>query len=150
MTFKWPSRPCRVTTSTTAGFWEIFPFLNEFNFWSKGLLKRSPDFNKDLIDYVAAGVVYQDPKTTNVAKEAAFTAGLPDTAAAQTITQACLSSQQSLTSAALLLERGAIDVALIGGVDSATYIPFEWVHDIHTGCNKLGMSCESWAQWCRL
>jgi len=52
---------------------------------------------KDLVDYIIYGTVIQEVKTTNIARDAALTAGFSDKTPAHTVTQACISSNQAIT-----------------------------------------------------
>ena len=45
-----------------------------------------------------SGTVIQEAKTSNIAREAALEAGLPDTIPAHTVTLACISSNVAITS----------------------------------------------------
>ena len=50
---------------------------------------------KTQVDYVCAGTVQQEVRTSNVAKEAAFLAGLPLNIPGHTVTMACIWSRQA-------------------------------------------------------
>jgi len=53
---------------------------------------------REAVEYVIYGTVIQEVKTSNIAREAALAAGLPDNIPAHTVTQACISSNQAITS----------------------------------------------------
>uniref|UniRef100_A0A8C8U476 Trifunctional enzyme subunit beta, mitochondrial n=1 Tax=Peromyscus maniculatus bairdii TaxID=230844 RepID=A0A8C8U476_PERMB len=53
----------------------------------------------DVVDYIIFGTVIQDVKTSNVAREAALGAGFSDKTPAHTVTMACISSKQAMTTA---------------------------------------------------
>ncbi|XP_033098606.1 trifunctional enzyme subunit beta, mitochondrial-like [Anneissia japonica] len=53
---------------------------------------------KDAVDYICFGTVIQEVKTSNVAREAALGAGFSDKIPAHTVTMACISSNQAITS----------------------------------------------------
>ncbi|MDF1565625.1 MAG: beta-ketoacyl synthase N-terminal-like domain-containing protein, partial [Deltaproteobacteria bacterium] len=59
----------------------------------------------------------------NVARIAAFHAGLPDEAAAVTINRFCSSGVQAIAMAAERIMVGSIDVAVAGGTESMTIVP---------------------------
>ena len=61
-----------------------------------GLLSRTQFPPADL-DYVVVGNVIQEVSTANVAKEAALGAGIPNSVPCHTVTQACISSNQAIT-----------------------------------------------------
>ena len=52
---------------------------------------------KELVDYIAFGTVIQEVKTSNIAREAALGAGFSDKTPAHTVTMACISSNQAMT-----------------------------------------------------
>ena len=61
-----------------------------------GLLQRT-GLDPGLIDYVCVGTVIQEVKTSNIAREAALGAGISDRVPAHTVTMACISSNQAIT-----------------------------------------------------
>ncbi|XP_027488874.1 trifunctional enzyme subunit beta, mitochondrial-like [Corapipo altera] len=62
----------------------------------QGLLTRT-NVPKDVVDYIVYGTVIQEVKTSNVAREAALGAGFSDKTPAHTVTMACISSNQAMT-----------------------------------------------------
>ncbi|XP_017694734.1 PREDICTED: trifunctional enzyme subunit beta, mitochondrial [Lepidothrix coronata] len=62
----------------------------------RGLLTRT-SVPKDVVDYIVYGTVIQEVKTSNVAREAALGAGFSDKTPAHTVTMACISSNQAMT-----------------------------------------------------
>uniref|UniRef100_A0A667ZKJ1 Trifunctional enzyme subunit beta, mitochondrial n=1 Tax=Myripristis murdjan TaxID=586833 RepID=A0A667ZKJ1_9TELE len=63
----------------------------------QGLLHRTA-IPKDVVDYIIYGTVIQEVKTSNVAREAALGAGFSDKIPSHTVTMACISSNQAMTS----------------------------------------------------
>uniref|UniRef100_A0A8P0PG78 Trifunctional enzyme subunit beta, mitochondrial n=1 Tax=Canis lupus familiaris TaxID=9615 RepID=A0A8P0PG78_CANLF len=61
-----------------------------------GLLHRT-NVPKDVVDYIIFGTVIQEVKTSNVAREAALGAGFSDKTPAHTVTMACISANQAMT-----------------------------------------------------
>jgi len=61
-----------------------------------GLLHRT-NVPKDVVDYIIFGTVIQEVKTSNVAREAALGAGFSDRTPAHTVTMACISANQAMT-----------------------------------------------------
>ena len=59
----------------------------------KGLLDKTA-ISPQEIDYVYYGTVIQEPRTSNIAREAALGAGLPFQIPGHTVTQACISANQ--------------------------------------------------------
>ncbi|XP_028416407.1 trifunctional enzyme subunit beta, mitochondrial-like [Dendronephthya gigantea] len=88
----------------------------------QGLLKRT-GCPKDVVDYIVFGTVIQEVKTSNVAREAALGAGFSDKIPAHTVTMACISSNQSITSAMGLLASGGADAVIAGGVETMSDVP---------------------------
>lgn len=76
-------------------------YLFVCNYYS-GILKKT-GVPKEAIDYVIYGTVIQEVKTSNIAREAALAAGYSDKTPAHTITMACISSNQAITTGKLLL-----------------------------------------------
>ena len=70
-----------------------------------GLLRRT-GIDKDIVDYIIAGTVIQEVKTSNVAREAALGAGFSDRIPAHTVTMACISSNQAITTCLGLMSQG--------------------------------------------
>lgn len=85
----------------------------------------------DLVDYVISGTVIQEVKTSNIAREvrhnchsgvvtaadvqqAMREAGFSDKTPAHTVTQACISSNQAITTAMGLIATGQAEVCVAG------------------------------------
>lgn len=88
----------------------------------EGLLARS-GINGSQLDRVIMGTVIQDVNTSNVARESALGAGVPNSVPAHTVTQACISSNQAITSAAELIRSGQAEIVLAGGTETMSDIP---------------------------
>ncbi|CAB4029743.1 trifunctional enzyme subunit beta, mitochondrial, partial [Paramuricea clavata] len=88
----------------------------------QGLLKRT-GCPKDAVDYIVFGTVIQEVKTSNIAREAALGAGFSDKIPAHTVTMACISSNQSITSAMGILASGGADAVIAGGVETMSDVP---------------------------
>ncbi|RWS17553.1 Trifunctional enzyme subunit beta-like protein, partial [Dinothrombium tinctorium] len=89
-------------------------------------LIRRTGVPKDKIEYVSVGTVIQEPKTSNIARESVLSAGLSDKIPAHTVTQACISSNQAITSAIGYIAAGAVDVAIAGGVELLSDVPIRF------------------------
>uniref|UniRef100_A0A8C9LPZ3 Trifunctional enzyme subunit beta, mitochondrial n=1 Tax=Piliocolobus tephrosceles TaxID=591936 RepID=A0A8C9LPZ3_9PRIM len=61
-----------------------------------GLLYQ-PSVPKEVVDYIIFGTVIQEVKTSNVAREAALGAAFSDKTPAHTVTMACISANQAMT-----------------------------------------------------
>jgi acetyl-CoA acyltransferase len=64
----------------------------------KGLVSRTGIDPKE-VQYVVMGTVIQEVKTSNVARESAVEAGFPLGTPAHTVTMACISANQAITTA---------------------------------------------------
>ena len=72
-----------------------------------GLVNKT-GLDKSLVDYFCMGTVIQEVKTSNIAREAALGAGFSDRIPAHTVTMACISSNQAITTCLGLIEMGEI------------------------------------------
>uniref|UniRef100_A0A7N8WKK7 Trifunctional enzyme subunit beta, mitochondrial n=1 Tax=Mastacembelus armatus TaxID=205130 RepID=A0A7N8WKK7_9TELE len=88
----------------------------------QGLLNRT-GIPKDAVDYIVYGTVIQEVKTSNVAREAALGAGFSDKVPAHTVTMACISSNQAMTTAVGLIAAGQCDTVVAGGVEFMSDVP---------------------------
>lgn len=62
----------------------------------RGLLQKT-GIPKEIVDYIVYGTVIQEVKTSNIGREAALAAGFSDKTPAHTVTMACISSNQAIT-----------------------------------------------------
>ncbi|XP_040204145.1 trifunctional enzyme subunit beta, mitochondrial [Rana temporaria] len=88
----------------------------------QGLLNRT-GIPREAIDYIVYGTVIQEVKTSNVAREAALGAGFSDRTPAHTVTMACISSNQAMTTGVGLIASGQCDVVVAGGVEFMSDVP---------------------------
>ena len=70
-----------------------------------GLLRRT-GVDPNIVEYIVAGTVIQEVKTSNVTREAALGAGFSDRIPAHTVTMACISSNQAITTCLGLMSQG--------------------------------------------
>lgn len=87
----------------------------------KGLLQKT-FLDRSLVDAVVWGGVILPSASPNVGREIAIELGLPASAEGMTVTRACASGLQAVTSAAALIERGEADVVIAGGSDSTSNV----------------------------
>jgi len=87
-----------------------------------GLVNKT-GIDKSLVDYFCMGTVIQEVKTSNIAREAALGAGFSDRIPAHTVTMACISSNQAITTCLGLIEMGVYDVCVAGGVEFMSDVP---------------------------
>src|SRR5271170_4399563 len=98
-----------------------------------GALARIPTLPIAEIEDVILGCAMPEAEQgMNVAKIAAFRAGLPVTTSAMTINRYCASGLQSIALAADRIRGGSADVILAGGTESMSYVPF--------GGNKISVN----------
>ncbi|KAL3314708.1 hypothetical protein Ciccas_006668 [Cichlidogyrus casuarinus] len=88
----------------------------------RGLIKRH-DLNSNDVQHITMGTVIQEVKTSNVAREAALGAGFSDKIPAHTVTMACISSNQAITTTMGLICSGAIDAGVAGGIEFMSDVP---------------------------
>lgn len=108
---------CRVPFQRSGtGYYDLMAWsLGEFAI--KGLLEKTDISPKD-IDHVLMGCVTTDIVTTNVAREAALGAGIPNTVPAHTCTLACLSANAAFIDGASMIQTGNADIVVAGGVET--------------------------------
>lgn len=95
----------------------------------EGLLARS-GINASQLDRVIMGTVIQDIATSNVARESALGAGVPNSVPAHTVTMACISSNQAITSAVEMITSGQANIVLAGGTETMSDIPIRLRKDM--------------------
>lgn len=78
------------------------------------------------IDQVIFGNVSRPVKYHNLARELSLSAGVPPATPAFTVSQACASSCQAVTSAVDAIERGYAQVVLCGGSESLSNVPIQY------------------------
>lgn len=121
------------------------PFVKAFNEFTRmdtialgeaavrGLLERFP-VPRDEIDGVRWGGVILPGHAPNVGREIVLDLDLPRSIEAMTVTRACASGLQAITSAVEAIERGDADVMIAGGSDSTSNaelkLPQKVVHAI--------------------
>lgn len=81
------------------------------------------DIPKDKIDYVVCGTVIQEAKTPNIAREALLAAGMPENIPGNTVSQACVSANQAITSGIGYINSGTYNVVIAGGVETMSDVP---------------------------
>ncbi|XP_046571749.1 trifunctional enzyme subunit beta, mitochondrial-like [Haliotis rubra] len=88
----------------------------------QGLLRKT-GISKDMVDYIVYGTVIQEVKTSNIAREAALGAGFSNRIPAHTVTQACISSNQAITTGIGMIASGGCDSVVAGGVEFMSDVP---------------------------
>ncbi|KAF6024914.1 HADHB [Bugula neritina] len=89
---------------------------------NKALLKRTGLDPADA-GYIINGIVIQEVKTSNIAREAALGAGIPDSVPSHTVTMACISSNQAITTGIGYINSGMIENFIAGGTEFMSDVP---------------------------
>merc|ERR1719350_289544 len=87
-----------------------------------GLVNKT-GIDKSIVDYICTGTVIQEVKTSNIAREAALGAGFSDRIPAHTVTMACISANQAITTCLGMMVQGVYDVCIAGGVEFMSDVP---------------------------
>jgi acetyl-CoA acyltransferase len=75
------------------------------------------------VDEIVYGTVVPPIQAPNVSREVGLAAGLPASVPAYTVSRACASSNQAITSAADTITRGYADIVVAGGVEVLSDVP---------------------------
>jgi acetyl-CoA acyltransferase len=88
----------------------------------RDLLGRA-DLDPAAIDEVVYGIVVPPVQAPNVSREVALAAGIPPRVPAYTVSRACASANQAITSAAENIQVGYADVSIAGGTEVLSDVP---------------------------
>jgi len=91
----------------------------------KGLVKKL-DLPVEEVNNVVCGTVIMEVKTSNIAREAALSAGIPEKVPCHTVTLACISSNIAITAGMGMIATGAADVVICGGVEFMSDVPIRF------------------------
>jgi len=86
------------------------------------LLSRA-DLDPNDVDELVYGVVVPGIDAPNVAREVGLAAGIPPTKPAFSVSRACASANQAITSGADQIHRGHADIVIAGGVEVLSDVP---------------------------
>jgi acetyl-CoA C-acetyltransferase len=89
----------------------------------KAALERA-GVGPDQVDYVFMGQVLQAGTGQITARQAAVNAGIPMTVPATTVNKVCLSGLNAIFLADLLIQSGAAEIVVAGGMESMTQAPY--------------------------
>jgi acetyl-CoA acetyltransferase len=78
------------------------------------------------VGHIVCGQVVQECKTSNIAREAAITAGFPDSIPCNTVTLACISSAVSTQNIASMISTGYLKAGIAGGVELLSDFPVRY------------------------
>lgn len=94
-----------------------------------GLLQRYR-LDPAVVDRVILGTVLGEPRTTNLAREAALACGIPTSCPAFTVTAACASSNVAIQSGVEAIACGAADVVIAGGAETLSDAPIRFGREV--------------------
>lgn len=95
----------------------------------KGLLVKTA-IAPSAVDYCVLGTVIQESKTSNIAREAVLSVGLPDTLPAHTVTMACISANAAATTGAGAIATGTAKAVIVGGVETMSDVPIRFSREV--------------------
>jgi acetyl-CoA acyltransferase len=103
-------------------------------------LLRRLDLPRTEIDSVVWGGVVLPNLFVNIGREIVLDLGLPSSVEAMTVTRACASGLQAVTSAVSAIERGDADVVIAGGSDSTSNAPLAFPSKLTRTLAPLALS----------
>lgn len=86
-------------------------------------LVNRTNLDVDDVDHLIYGTVVQSVQEPNIAREVGLGSGLPARVPAFTVSRACASANQAITSGADQIALGISDIVIAGGAESLTDIP---------------------------
>lgn len=90
----------------------------------KDLLKGAPSVKPEMVDDVIVGCAFPEASQgMNVARQAVFLGGLPDSVPGMTINRFCSSGLQTIAMAAERIIAGGAEIMIAGGVESMSQVP---------------------------
>ena len=95
------------------------------------------ELDADQVDHVVYGTVVHSVFAPNIAREVTLRAGLQQRVPAMTVSRACASSNQAITSGAEMIMHGYADVVVAGGAESLTDIPILFSKEMRDRLIKL-------------
>ena len=101
-----------------------------------GVLERT-GLPAETIDYTCMGWVMQDPRSPNIARNAAERAGIPYTSPATSFHENCASGGAAVHSLARRIVLGELEVGIAGGVESMTNVA-RYLYTGRTGGQMYG------------
>lgn len=102
----------------------------------KEALKRS-QVEPDMVEDVVMGCVGQVAENAYIARICAIKAGIPASSNAMTVNRLCSSGLQAIISAAQAIRSGDVDIAVAGGVENMSQLPF-YVRRARWGQMRMG------------
>ncbi|KAI6184445.1 hypothetical protein M3Y97_00596800 [Aphelenchoides bicaudatus] len=102
----------------------------------KNLIERTAVPFED-IGHIVAGTVIQESRTSNIAREAALTAGFPNKIPCHTVTLACISSNMAVSSVVDQIATGKVEAGIAGGVEFLSDVPVRYNRTARTAMRGL-------------
>jgi acetyl-CoA acyltransferase len=116
---------CRIPFTMAGSVYGNYLAVDLARMAMKGLLTKTA-LDPKTVDYVYTGTVIQEPRTSNIAREAAMGCGIPFSVPAHTVTQACISSNQAVTTGAEKILSGQADIIIAGGAETFSDVPIRF------------------------
>eukprot|EP01041_Mallomonas_annulata_P004117 gene4117-8188_t len=116
---------CRIPFTLAGTTYNNYLAVDLGRFAMKGLLTKTA-IDPKLIDYIIFGNVIQEARTSNIAKEASMGAGIPNHVSSHTVAQACISSNQAITSGVEKILAGQAEIVLAGGTETFSDVPIRF------------------------
>ncbi|TKR64392.1 hypothetical protein L596_024935 [Steinernema carpocapsae] len=106
----------------------VFKDMMAVDLQREALLALSRRTNVPLseVEHIICGTVIQECRTSNIAREAALTAGFPLNIPCNTVTLACISSNVAMTNLMDSMQAGHIQVGIAGGVELLSDVPIRY------------------------
>ena len=105
----------------------------------KGLLKKT-GIGKKEIGRVVMGTVAPIINTPNLAREAAVTAGIDSSTPCHTVSMACISANQAISTAADAIKAGHADVIIAGGTECPSDTPIGYSKKMRRTLIRLSLA----------
>jgi len=120
---------CRIPFATQSTIYDDLMAYDLGRLAMKGMLDKVA-LDPEHLDYVLWGTVIQEVRTSNIARESALAAGVPNTVPAHTVSQACISSSQAICSGAEKIIAGQATAVLAGGCETFSDVPLRYQRPI--------------------
>ena len=113
---------CRTPFARSRSVFEDMTAIDLGTIAVKEVLSRA-NLDADEVDHVVYGTVVHSVQAPNIAREVALGAGIPHNVPAFSVSRACASANQAITSGAEMIMAGQADTVVVGGAESLTDIP---------------------------
>lgn len=113
---------CRTPFARSGTVFEDMTAIDLGTIAVRELLNRA-DLPGEEVDHVVYGTVVHSVQAPNIAREVSLAAGIPHDVPAFSVSRACASANQAITSGAEMIMAGQADTVIVGGAESLTDIP---------------------------